>query len=279
MNRDRPILSAVPHPNARTSNIPGWPDEYAAKSRWRDEGAAMPQWREEDVQARQFDACDEWDAKWLRPVSIMPPSQVPPSQPAKAESALEIHVVEAPPERADASAKCDARWLSPELSIVPSSQVPSSEPTKTGNACESMAPEAMSLKVRFLRWLFPDVNQRRAKRYSTPDIVAYYFTGGSPRSYQVGDMSATGFYLLTSERWALGTLIQMTLQKKDGSGASQEDSICVLSELVRFGENGAGFNFVLPDYEDLYAYGLKPEEAPDRRSIERFLRTTKVRAS
>ena len=136
----------------------------------------------------------------------------------------------------------------------------------------------MPLKLRFLRRLFRDT-QCRAKRYSTPDLVAYYFTGGAPRSYQVGDMSATGLYLLTSERWAPGTLIQMTLQKKDERGGSPEESICVLSELVRFGQNGAGFNFVLPDYEDLYAYGLRPEETPDRKSIERFMRKVSVRAS
>lgn len=254
--------------------MPEWRDESAAMPRWRDEGAAMPQWREEDVQARRFDACDEWDAKWLRPIPIMPPSQ-----PAKAESAPEKGVEETPAKRADASAESGATWLRPEFSVVPSSQVLPLEPAKTGNVWESMEPEAMPLKLRFLRWLFPDVNQRRAKRYSTPDLVAYYFTGGAPRSYQVGDMSATGLYLLTSERWAPGTLIQMTLQKKEERGGSPEESICVLSELVRFGQNGAGFNFVLPDYEDLYAYGLRPEEAPDRKSIERFMRKVSVRAS
>jgi len=245
---------------------------------WHDEGAAMPQWREEDLPARRFDASDEWDDKWLRPLLVMPPSHVPPSQPAKAESAPEKCVVEAPAKRAPASAESAAKWLRPELSIVPSSQAPPSEPIKTGNAWESMEPEAMALKLRFLRWLFR-VNQCRAKRYSTPDMVAYYFTGGAPRSFQVRDMSATGLYLRTPERWAPGTLIQMTLHKMDGSGGSPKDSICVLSELVRSDENGAGFSFVLPDYEYLLAYGLRREETLDRKSIERFMRKIGIRAS
>ena len=141
-----------------------------------------------------------------------------------------------------------------------------------------MEPEAMPPKLRFLSWLLR-VKQCRAKRYSTPDLVAYYFTGGAPHSFQVGDMSATGLYLLTPERWAPGTLIQMTLHKKDGRGGSPKDSICVLSELVRFDENGAGFSFVLPDCEYLCAYGLRPEEVLDRKSIERFMRKVGVRAS
>lgn len=279
MNRDRRILSAVPYPFTRTSNIPEWRDECAAMLRsWRDEGAATPQLREEDVLARRFDASDEWDDKWLRPLLITPPpSHVPPSQPAKAESALEKCVAEAPAKRADAIAECDAKWLRPEFPIMPSSQLPPSEPTKTGNVGASTEQEATPRKLRFLRWLLR-VNQCQAKRYSTPDLVAYYFTGGTPRSFQVRNMSATGLYVGTPERWAPGTLIQMTLHK-DGRGGSPKDSICVLSELVRFDENGAGFSFVLPDYEYLCAYGLRPEETLDSKSIERFMRKIVVRAS
>jgi hypothetical protein len=274
MNRDGRILSAVPYPIAQTSNIPGWHDESAAMlRRWRDEGAAMAQWREEDLPTRQFDASDEWDDKWLRPLLIMPPSHVPPPEPVKAERAPEKCVVEAPAKRADASAERDAKGPRPEPS-----QLPPSEPAKAGSVQESIEPEALPLKLRFLRWLLR-VNRCPAKRYSTPDLVAYYFTGGAPHSFQVADMSATGLYLLTPERWAPGTLIQMTLHRKDGSGGSPKDSICVLSELVRFDKNGAGFSFILPDYEYLCAYGLRPEETLDRKSIERFMRKIEIRAT
>jgi len=51
--------------------------------KWRDEGASVPKWREEDVPTRRFDASDEWDDKWLRPLFIMPPSQAPQSQPER----------------------------------------------------------------------------------------------------------------------------------------------------------------------------------------------------
>src|SRR6516164_1325190 len=131
----------------------------------------------------------------------------------------------------------DSKWLQAKFAVV--------QPPKK-SVWAKMDPESMPLVLRLLRWLFPDVNQRRARRYSTPGLVAYYWTGGAPHSYQVGDMSATGLYLLTKERWAPGTLIQMTLQKQ-GSSSSPEQAICLLSELVRFGENGVGFNFVLKD--------------------------------
>ena len=238
----------------------------------------MPELREEDLPVRRLDASDEWDDKWLRPLFI-PPARVQPSQPAEAKVAPEKCVVaQAPAKRADTNVECDAKWVRSKFATIPSPLVAPSEPTKAENACESMEPDAIPLQLRFLRWLFR-VNQNKATRYSTPDLVAYYFTGGSPRSFRVANMSATGLYLLTAERWAPGTLIQMTLHKKNGSGGSPKDSIRVLSEVVRLDKRGAGFSFVPPDYRYLCAYGLGPEEVRDRDSIERFMRKVGVRAS
>jgi len=174
----------------------------------------------------------------------------------------------------DNSAEWDAKWLRPRSPIFTPP-----EPAINSTAGREAAPqsntaeeeESAPLTLRFLRWLFPEVNQRRAKRFPTPGVVAYYWTGGAPHSYHVGDMSATGLFLLTKERWAPGTLIQMTLQRQDGRVNNSDSSICVLSEVVRWGENGAGFNFILYDYEDVYDYGILPGEAIDKKAVERFL--------
>jgi PilZ domain len=177
----------------------------------------------------------------------------------------------------DKSAEWDARWLRPNLAVAtPNSQQPEPEPVTDA---ESEQSKSGSFALRILRWLFPDVNQRRATRFHAPNLVAYYWTGGSSYSYHVGDISATGLFLLTKERWAPGTLIQMTLQKQDGRADYSDNSICVLSELVRWGENGAGFNFVLADYENVSDYGILPMETVKRKSIERFLQKIGVPAS
>jgi hypothetical protein len=170
----------------------------------------------------------------------------------------------------DKSAEWDAKWLHPNLTAAKPFEHPK-DLAPPEDAPTEEEQESDPLTIRFLRWLFPDVNQRRAKRYPTPGVVAYYWTGGEPYSYHVGDMSATGLFLLTKERWAPGTLIQMTLQKQDGRINNSDSSICVLTEVVRWGENGAGFNFILTDYENVFDYGILPGEAIDRKSIERFL--------
>lgn len=240
MDRDKPTVSVIPYPIRRTSNMPLWRDDPAPLK--REETAPVK--REEETPEKRADASDEWDAKWLRP-------QFQVVQPPEKKSEPVVHEIR------PSSSVWDPR---------PSPIAREPEPFFT----EEPEPEPLSLPLRVLRWLFPDVNQRRAKRYPTPGLVAYYWTGGAPHSYQVGDMSATGLFLLTKERWAPGTLIQMTLQRQDGM-SRQDESICVLSEVVRWGENGSGFNFVLSDYENVLDYGIQPIEAVNRKSVERFM--------
>ena len=168
----------------------------------------------------------------------------------------------------DEHAAWDSKWLRPNIAVVEKRKI---SVIDTQNSESSIAEpeeeEQPSLTIRFLRWLFPEVNQRRAVRYPTPGLVAYYWTGGAPHSYHVGDMSATGLFLLTKERWAPGTLIQMTLQHQEGKPQAAEDSLCILSEVVRWSENGAGFNFILKDYENVLNYGLQPGEALLMKSL------------
>ena len=175
----------------------------------------------------------------------------------------------------DDSAEWDAKWLRPNVTRIPEKPVEVMQKRVAAAPAPQRVAEPeqtteVPMYLKFLRWLFPEVNQRRAKRYPTSNLVAYYWTGGAPFSYQVGDISATGVFLLTKERWAPGTLIQMTLQPQSGK-VSNDNSICVLSEVVRWGENGSGFNFILKDYENPMNYGLQPSDAIDRKKMERFL--------
>jgi hypothetical protein len=110
-----------------------------------------------------------------------------------------------------------------------------------------------------LRWLFPElviaeaarpVDRRRADRQSLSGLVAYYFTGGSPAPQKIGNISVTGFYLHTDERWMPGTVVRMTLQRVGSKGDDPSDTITVNSKIVRWGADGEGFEFILTDLED-----------------------------
>ena len=131
----------------------------------------------------------------------------------------------------------------------------------SGNSREAMsrgkgeagAKKKHSLFGRFLKWLNPEKDQRRAERRSLPGLVAYYWTGGAPQSFELSDISLTGIYLLTDERWVLETVLQMRLQITEpgernpdapANSGDPEDSIAVLAKVVRWGVDGVGFQFV-----------------------------------
>lgn len=117
-----------------------------------------------------------------------------------------------------------------------------------------------ALKTRFVRWLDADTlaasvlrssERRRSKRHPLPGLVAYYWTGGTPQAHKIGDISTTGFYLLTDERWVPETMIRMTLQRPSVKGENPEEAISVISKVVRWGPDGVGYEFVLTDALEL----------------------------
>jgi hypothetical protein len=132
--------------------------------------------------------------------------------------------------------------------------------------------EKLSLMVRFLRWLFPAASdRRRGERMPAPELIAYYWTGGAPQAYQIGNVSQSGLYMLTEERWLPGTHILMTLQKQDGGKAQSEVIHRVESEVVRWGTDGVGCAFVESGFVDLNSGEVVENQKFDREAFEQFL--------
>ena len=75
------------------------------------------------------------------------------------------------------------------------------------------------------RWLeqliAKDKERRRAERQPAPPLVVYYWDGAAPAAHAVRDVSLTGMYLATEQRWYPNTLIRMTvvrtLQSRGGA--------------------------------------------------------------
>jgi hypothetical protein len=84
---------------------------------------------------------------------------------------------------------------------------------------------------------------RTFPRLSPPQLFAYYFTGGPPVAKRVRDISTSGLYLETGERWYLGTIVQLTLTDRLRPKGSQ--SISLFAKVVRWGSDGVGLKFLL----------------------------------
>jgi hypothetical protein len=100
-----------------------------------------------------------------------------------------------------------------------------------------------------MRWLAKSKSheRRNAERHSAPQLVAYYWNGANATPQSVRDMSTSGIYIVTVDRWYPGTLVLITLQKSAGDADAQVPrSIGVQSKVVRSGPDGVGFAFIFP---------------------------------
>jgi hypothetical protein len=99
------------------------------------------------------------------------------------------------------------------------------------------------------RLLSPDPPEpRKASRESLPGLAAYFWTGGVSEEHGIRDVSPTGLYLFTTERWYPGTVVRMTLT--DRREPTVERSITVNACVVRWGNDGVGLQFVLQNGRD-----------------------------
>ncbi len=84
---------------------------------------------------------------------------------------------------------------------------------------------------------------RRAGRRVIAGLVAYYWDGGQPTAHNVKDISLTGLYMLTQDRWYPGTVLRLTLQETDQTIAPSDRWIIVHAKVVRQGTDGVGLVF------------------------------------
>jgi hypothetical protein len=119
------------------------------------------------------------------------------------------------------------------------------------------------------RWWSPD--PRKAPRETADSLAAYYWTGGPTEPHPIRDVSATGLYVVTEERWYPGTLVLMTLQIMDGVEETEERSIVVHSRAVRWGNDGVGLQFVLARNQEPINTAGPMVKSADRKELDRFL--------
>jgi hypothetical protein len=147
------------------------------------------------------------------------------------------------------------------------------EPSDDKQDAESASEEKPSLSIRLLRWL----NNPRpvAKRQSKPGLVAYYWTGGPPQAHEVVNISATGLYVRTREHWLPDTVILMTLQRTGSNPDNPEDSVSVLSKVIRQDEDGVGLEFVTSESAGLSGSQFVPGKGKDKDALQKFMRRMK----
>ena len=168
------------------------------------------------------------------------------------------------------SPPADLRLVEPAIANPDLRSKPAPSSTQLKAKTESLP---ASLRSKFKHWLNPvatPTDRRRALRRYVPGMVAHYFTGGAPKPKEVADISMSGMYLLTDDRWMPGTMIQMTLQKPCARG-ERKQSMNVLSRIVRRGSDGVAIEFIMPEALSHISHDIQPSQATDKLALARFL--------
>jgi hypothetical protein len=123
------------------------------------------------------------------------------------------------------------------------------------------------------RWFFPtpSSDRRKAVRTSVDNLTASFWTGGVPTGDTVRDISSTGLFVITAERWYPGTVVRMTLTITKAFGEAFETSICVSAEVIRWGNDGVGLRFAVDSHRKKDRGQNQPAEGADRGQLDQFL--------
>lgn len=142
-----------------------------------------------------------------------------------------------------------------------------------GAAAQTQTAELAKPKSWLQRLLFPDpARPRKADREALPGLEAYFWNGGVPQPCAIQDISSTGMYVLTEERWYPGTLIQMTVKKSSTEAKGVEASISLLARANRWGNNGVGLSFVVRNGRKSRDADAEQEGAVEAEALNRFLK-------
>lgn len=87
--------------------------------------------------------------------------------------------------------------------------------------------------------------QQRAERRPVQGLVAYYRSGMTFKMVEIRDISASGLYAVTAERWMPGDTVALILQREGPPERDQERRANVQAKSVWWGEDGVGLDFVL----------------------------------
>ena len=124
-----------------------------------------------------------------------------------------------------------------------------SKPEDPEIAFEPMPPPEKSEPASKKTWwqkLFPDgpeEDARQSPRQALPGMVAYFFTGGTPVPHPVRNISTSGVYIFTAERWYKGTVVRLTLT--DEREPTSERSITLHGMVARSTDEGVALQFIV----------------------------------
>lgn len=195
------------------------------------------------------------------PLVLMPAPQPGPAAPETSQGGARAN----PPASVEDQSPLIARLTDEIRSLAP----------KVGPSTRALLNSAEERLSQWLQsWLAlpPPGDPRGSPRLLKPPLVAYYWTGGTPKPQAVLDISSTGLFLVTHDRWHPGTGISMALQRTDQERGTPGYWIAVNVMVIRQADNGFGGIFIpcLPGLADNAR--RRAANRADKETLEQFIK-------
>lgn len=156
------------------------------------------------------------------------------------------------------------------FSVVP--EIKDSRPSDKLSA-EAETKDVKSQRNWLTRLLFPDpIDPRKAQREPPLGLIAHFLTCAVPQAYTIRNISSTGLYVETEERWYQDTIIRLRLTKVSSGEQGEECSITVQARVARWGNDGVGLQFLPQNDEDLRRGPSQMLEGASSKQLEEFLK-------
>jgi hypothetical protein len=110
-------------------------------------------------------------------------------------------------------------------------------------------------------------------------LTAYHWDGSTPRQNRVKDISSSGAFLLTDQRWNPGEIVSLTLQRRGPLARTPEHRFSLQARAVRRDKQGVGVSFVMPTGADLRLWQSPLKTAEEQTEPEDILREFRTAAA
>jgi hypothetical protein len=87
--------------------------------------------------------------------------------------------------------------------------------------------------------------ERRGARVAAPDLDVYYSLGLEQKRARIKNISPTGVFLLTDDRWPPDSIVPLVLQNRSPIAKDSDVQVRIPAKVVRDGDDGVGMEFVL----------------------------------
>lgn len=152
----------------------------------------------------------------------------------------------------------------------------SSSQTRPGNQLVICAPEEMEARLRGIREHARAARQAQTvvdvsilpqhefaavgspERHDAARTVGNTLMKHLPGVHVIRDISATGLYLVTRERWPVGSEVRMSLQRTGQSFQGPHSPITLQLRVTRWGADGVGLEFAGPHPEHAGLVSMYP---------------------